>query len=89
MHSQKAEDFIKLMKEIQKDGSKLETVLCDLYTANDSKKLKDYFKENNIAYIYTTADAAQSNGLVERVNQTLINKLRCNYQFQNEQKKKA
>ena len=54
-------------------------VLCDLYGGINSKEFKDFLKSKDIIPIFTTPDAAQSNGLVERVNQTLSNKIRCLY----------
>lgn len=76
--TQTADDFIKLIKSVG-DPKEIEIILMDQYLAQDSKKLKKFAKENDIAIIHTPVDHAESNGRIERVNQTVINSLRCKY----------
>lgn len=73
---QEATDYIKLMDPIIKDNQ-IKTVLVDQYGAFTSKKFKTYLKNRNIQLVYTTVDNPQSNGLNERLNQTLVNRIRC------------
>lgn len=74
--TQTANDFKKLIESIG-DPREIEIVLMDQYSALDSKELKDFAKKNDFAIIYTPVDHAESNGRVERVGQTLVNRLRC------------
>lgn len=83
---QAAKDFIKLINKTPKE-SKIEILLADQYPAINSKEFKNYLKERNIDLIHTAVDALFSNGLNERLNQTLINKIRC--MFNSVDKKKA
>ena len=41
------------------------------------KKFKSYIKNKGIQLLYTSVDNPQSNGLNERLNQTLVNRIRC------------
>jgi hypothetical protein len=74
--TQTAKDFVNLIHKV-KQNCKVELVLCDLYTGINSGDFKNYLKAENIKNIFTTPDAAQSNGLCERANQTLSNLIRC------------
>ena len=74
--TQKAKDFIRLIRNI-KQADRISYLLCDLYGGINSGEFKNFLKQENIKVVFTTPDAAQSNGLVERVNQTLSNKIRC------------
>lgn len=74
--TQNANDFIKLVKtvlEIEKIG----TILTDQYPGLNSREFKDYLREEKVQLIFTAINAPFSNGLNERLNQTLINKIRC------------
>ncbi|XP_039315348.1 uncharacterized protein LOC120359937 [Solenopsis invicta] len=74
--SQNANDFIKLVQtvlEIEKIG----TILTDQYPGLNSREFKDYVKKKEIQLIFTAINAPFSNGLNERLNQTLTNKIRC------------
>ena len=76
--TQTADDFIKLIESIG-DPKEIEIILMDQYSALDSKKLREFAKANDIAIIHSPVDHAESNGRVERVNQTVINSLRCKH----------
>ncbi len=75
--NQKATDFIKLINLVLKDGSKIENLLSDQYAGLTSSSFKNFLKDNNINLIFTAVDCPFSNGMIERLNQTLVNKLRC------------
>ena len=73
---QTTEDFIKLIDSVARKN-KIKKLLVDQFGAFHSAKFKQYVKENNIELIFTSVDNPQSNGLNERLNQTLINRIRC------------
>ena len=73
---QSAIDFINLIKTIQKfETPKL--ILADRYTGIRSKEFIHFLEKEKINYIFTTTDCAQSNGMIERLNQTLMTRMRC------------
>ena len=74
--TQCATDFIRLIKRIKEDGCPV-LVVADRFSAINSKEFKLYLGGENIEILFTPVDHPQSNGMVERVNQTLIGKLRC------------
>lgn len=74
--TQSANDFIKLTENILKEHN-IETILTDQYPGINSKVFKDFLEKKNITMIFTTVNAPFSNGLNERLNQTLVNKIRC------------
>jgi len=74
--TQSANDFIKLVKKVTKD-EKIGMVLTDQYPGINSKEFKDFLEEEKIPLIFTAVNSPFSNGLNERLNQTLINKIRC------------
>lgn len=74
--TQNATDFIKLVTDIIK-SEKVKTILTDQYPGISSKEFKEFLKKNNVKLIFTAVNAPFSNGLNERLNQTLINKIRC------------
>lgn len=74
--TQNAKDFIKLVNKIRKNAVP-KLIVADRYRAINSKEFKQYLIESNINIIFTPVDHPQSNGMVERVNQTLVRKLRC------------
>ena len=73
---QTANEFIKLIDPVVQQ-EKVEILLADQYTGLNSKKLKDYLNSHDIHLVFTSVDSADSNGLNERLNQTLVNKIRC------------
>lgn len=84
--NQLAQDFIRLIEKVPKENA-IEILLADQYPAISSKEFKNHLKEKNIELILTAVDAPFSNGLNERLNQTLVNRIRC--MLNNDGKKKA
>lgn len=74
--TQTAHDFVKLIHDITKTED-IGMLLTDQYPGINSKKFKEYLNEKRIPMIFTTVNAPFSNGLNERLNQTLVNKIRC------------
>jgi len=56
---------------------KIKTLLTDQYSGINSTQFKQYVKSKGITLIFTAVDCAFSNGLNERTNQTLVNRIRC------------
>ncbi len=81
---QTADDFIKLIQKISSDHN-INTLLTDQYSGINSTRFKNFLQQENIEIIFTAVDSAFSNGLNERLNQTLVNRIRCKI---NETKKK-
>lgn len=69
-------DFENLVKIIQKDG-KPKLIVADRYVAIKSFGFKKYLQDNGIELMFTPIDHPQSNGMVERANQTITRRLRC------------
>lgn len=82
--TQTADDFIKLIRNCV-ESDDIEIILSDQYPGINSKEFKKFLDEKNIALIFTAVNTPSSNGLNERLNQTLVNKIRCKI---NEQEKK-
>ena len=74
--TQSANDFIKLIKQIPQN-KKIEMILSDQYPGINSKEFKQFLNQEEIPIIFTAVNAPFSNGLNERLNQTLVNKIRC------------
>lgn len=74
--TQNANDFIKLIKTVS-DTEGIGMILTDQYPGINSKEFKDFLRSNNIPLVFTAVDSPFSNGLNERLNQTLVNKIRC------------
>lgn len=74
--TQVAQDFIKLVKNVEKEGQ-IETLLTDQYAEINSKNFKKYLESKKINLIFTAVDCAFSNGLNERTSQILTNGIRC------------
>lgn len=83
--TQSANDFVKLIKKVI-DYDKIEILLTDQYPGINSKEFKIFLKEKSIQMIFTAVNAPFSNGLNERLNQTLINKIRCKINENNKNK---
>lgn len=75
--TQSANDFIKLVKDNVPETNKIGLILTDQYPGINSKEFKKYLCDQDIQLIFTTVNAPFSNGLNERLNQTLVNKIRC------------
>ena len=74
--NQTSNDFIKLIKNVTQNHN-IEILLTDQYPGINSREFKEFLKEKDITMIFTAVDAPFSNGLNERLNQTLVNKIRC------------
>lgn len=81
--TQNSKDFIKLMEKAT-ENQEVGMVLSDQYPGINSKEFKQYLDSKHIPIVFTAVNAPFSNGLNERLNQTLINKIRCKM---NEKKK--
>jgi len=76
--SQCATDFINLIDPIVKRNN-IKIILADQYTGINSSELKKYLTRMKIQIVFTCVDCPQSNGLNERLNQTLVNRIRCKF----------
>ncbi|KAL7290500.1 hypothetical protein TKK_0015274 [Trichogramma kaykai] len=74
--TQNAGDFKKLINKVL-TSYKIQTILTDQYPGINSKEFKEYVNSERIELIFTAVDAPFSNGINERLNQTLVNKIRC------------
>lgn len=74
--TQNANDFIKLVMNIT-ETEDIGMLLTDQYPGINSKEFKSYLDHRQIPMIFTAVNAPFSNGLNERLNQTLVNKIRC------------
>lgn len=83
--TQMGTDFIKLTNEVLSQGN-IKKILTDQYPGINSKEYKNFLNEKNIPLIFTAVNAPFSNGLNERLNQTITNRIRCK---RNEQEKKV
>lgn len=73
---QTAHEFIRLVKPLA-ETQDIMMLLADQYTGIDSEKFKEYLEKRGIQIVFTSTDCASSNGLNERANQTLVNRIRC------------
>ncbi|GBP14531.1 Transposon Tf2-6 polyprotein [Eumeta japonica] len=83
--TQNAADFIKLVKKVL-ETENIEILLADQYPGLNSKEFKEFLTDNDVKLIFTAVDTPFSNGLNERLNQTLVNKMRCKINQKNEKK---
>ncbi|XP_050344314.1 uncharacterized protein LOC126769500 [Nymphalis io] len=74
--TQNASDFIKLTKKVL-ETDEIGIILTDQYPGINSIEFKQHLQENNIKLIFTAVNTPFSNGLNERLNQTIVNKIRC------------
>lgn len=74
--TQSSNDFIKLVSKVSQEN-KIGMIMSDQYPGINSKDFKLFLDRENIPIIFTAVNAPFSNGLNERLNQTLINKIRC------------
>ena len=74
--NQTSSEFMKIINTALKDHH-IETLLTDQYGGLSSKEFTLFLRSKNINHIYTAVDNPQSNGLNERLNQTLTNRIRC------------
>ena len=81
----KTED-INLMELVLKDGSP-KRILSDNHQCLTSKELTTFAHSKKITLILVPQDSAGTNGLIERVGQTITNKVRCPYNENNREYK--
>ena len=74
--TQTTRDFIKLIDRVTRDEN-VHTILADQYSALNSKDLKMYLRDRGVKLVLTSVNNPESNGLNERLNQTLVNRIRC------------
>lgn len=74
--TQSAKDFINLINQIL-SLEKPKIILADRYPGIKSKEFIDFLKNKQIEIIFIAVGCSQSNGICERVNQTLVNRMRC------------
>lgn len=74
--NQTSMDIIKLIDSVHKENP-IDLLLIDQYRGLGSKEFEDYCTNSNINHIFIAVDSALSNGLNERLNQTLVNRIRC------------
>lgn len=83
--TQNANDFVKLINKVTEYGP-IGLLLTDQYPGINSKQFKNTLNEKTIPIIFTAVNAPFSNGLNERLNQTLVNKIRCKINEKNNNK---
>lgn len=83
--TQNAKDFIKLISNIT-ETEDIDMILTDQYPGINSKEFKEFLNAKQIPIIFTAVNAPFSNGLNERLNQTLVNKIRCRINETNKKK---
>jgi transposase InsO family protein len=83
--TQNAKELIKIIKSMN-EQNKIKNLLTDQYPAFTSSKFTKFLADYNINHIITAIDNPESNGLNERLNQTIINRLRCKINTQNKTK---
>ncbi|CAI6344779.1 unnamed protein product [Macrosiphum euphorbiae] len=74
--TQSANDFVKLINNIV-DTDEIGILLTDQYPGINSKEFKRFLSEKSIQMVFTAINTPFSNGINERLNQTLVNKIRC------------
>lgn len=83
--TQNASDFIKLINNVV-ETEKIDMLLTDQYPGLNSNEFKKHLQDKQITLIFTAVNTPHSNGLNERLNQTLVNKIRCKMNEQNTKK---
>ena len=74
--TQNATDFIKLVNQCAEIDN-IGMILSDQYPGINSREFKRFLDDKNISRVFTAVNSPFSNGLNERLNQTLVNKIRC------------
>lgn len=76
--NQKADDFRKLLNRVMILG-KPNLLISDNYPGITSRVFRSFLVENDIELRLVPSYCAKSNGMIERVNQTIIDRLQCKY----------
>ncbi len=74
--TQTAKDFINLFQQVSTLNTP-KAILGDRYTGITSTEFKHFLQSKNVPLTLITTSCPQSNGTVERLNQTLMTRLRC------------
>lgn len=75
--NQSSGDFIELIKNVTQSYN-IDMILTDQYTLwHKFQRIKKIFEERKHKNNFTAVDTPFTNGLNERLNQTLVNKIRC------------
>lgn len=73
---QQAADLIRFLQPIFSKHP-VQILLADRYSGINCYAFKNFLKRHNVTLVLTAVDCAFSNGLNERLNQTLVNRIRC------------
>ena len=73
---QNSQDYLNLLQQIEEDGTPSK-IVTDRYGAFKSDRFRSVLRTKSIVLVHTPTAHPQSNGLVERVGQTIVEKLRC------------
>jgi len=73
---QTAREMITLIESVLKSNP-IGTLLTDQYGGLSSDEFQSFCIQSGISHVFTAVDSAFSNGLNERLNQTLVNRMRC------------
>ena len=84
-HGQRTEDIEKLIRRVA-DKNQIGLLLADQYASINSQELKELAEEKKFNLIFTAADCASSNGNVERLGQTMVNRIRCAFNDGNQRR---
>ena len=69
-------DYIHLINKVL-TFERPQLIVADNYPAIKGKEFRSFLKSRSIEVIYTSTDHASSNGMVERLHQTLTERMRC------------
>ncbi len=75
--TQSAKDFINLIKIVIQTNKHKMILAGNRYTGIKSNEFSNFLDKNNITFMFINVNSPQSNGLCERVNQTVVTRLRC------------
>lgn len=73
--TQNTKDFIKLVNSTESND--IGMILSDQHPGLNSREFKKFVDGKNIPIFFTAVNSPFSNGLNERLNLTLVNKIRC------------
>jgi len=74
--TQKPKDFIQLVNKVVSFG-RIGAILADQYSGINSEEFKKLLRKLDTKLTFTAVNCPFSNGLNERLNQTLVNRIRC------------
>lgn len=85
---QSALDFVRITKRTNEENQ-IKILFTDQYGGLCSNEFEDFLHASNIEHIVTAVDSPESNGLNERLNQTLVNQIRCKINKNKKNNKKS